>query len=119
METAREFHIELTELIGSADRPHQFMDVHQRQGVCRVLKIRTRIVRRPAGEALDVWEIYDGFVKLGNRYPDQRQNPTIVIAGIPSRRGGRQARAHPTVERHVVFLEWVHGEVVSRADGAE
>jgi hypothetical protein len=95
------------------------MNIHQGQGVCRILKIRVHIVRRSAGEALDVRKIHDGFVELHDHRREQRNSPTVVVASVAARRGGRQARAHRAVERHVVLLERVHGEVVIRADGAE
>jgi hypothetical protein len=95
------------------------MDIHQRHGVSRILKIRTHVVRCSAGEPLDVRKIHDGLVELHDHQREQRNSPAIVIAGVTARRGGRQARVQRTVERHVVFLERVQGKIVIRADGAE
>ena len=53
------------------------------------------------------------------RNVQERDGPAIVHARVAARRRGRVARRHRAVERHVVFLVRVHGEVVGRTDGAE
>jgi hypothetical protein len=63
-ETAHVFHNRTTRLVAHADGPHDLLDIHEGQGVCRILKIRIHIVRCSAGEALDVRKIHDGFVEL-------------------------------------------------------
>jgi len=73
----------------------------------------------PPGKRFDVRKIHDGFVELQDHRREYGNSPTIVIASVAARRSGRQARAHRTVKRHVVFLERVHGKVVIRADSTE
>src|SRR5277367_6799224 len=111
--------VESAMLVGCSDGLHEALDIHQRQGVPRMLKVGNHIVRRSAGKAFDVRKIHDGLVKLLEWYIDQRQSPAIVIAGVAAWRRRRHARAHGAVERHVVFLERIHRQVVDRADGAE
>ncbi len=85
----RVLHSRTTRLVAQADRLYDFMDIHQRNGILRMLKVRIHVVRRSAGEALDVRKIDDGFVKLKDRAREQRNNPSVVIAGVASGRGGR------------------------------
>ena len=89
-ETARVFHDQTKQLVRCAYDLHELVDIHQRQRVVRILQIRIHIIRCSAGEALDVREIHDGFVKLPDRHRYQRNSPAIVIAGIAARRSGRR-----------------------------
>src|SRR5271169_3200516 len=89
--------VESVMLVGCADGLHEAMDVHQRQWISRVLKIRNHIVRCSAGKTLDVRKIDDGFVERHQRYLDQRQSPPIVITGVAARRRRRHASAHRTI----------------------
>src|SRR5262249_13070525 len=63
--------------------------------------------------SLDAWIIHDRLVELHHDRVDQCQDPAVVLPRIVTRRGVRQARGYRPVERHVVFLERVHCEVVS------
>src|SRR5262249_19899159 len=93
--------------------------VHQRYGVVRILKIGPPVVRGSSRGALDAWIVHDRLVEFHHDRVDKRQDPAVILPRIVARRGVRQARGYRTVKRHVVFLERVHGEVVSRANRAK
>ena len=75
----------LLELVAGADDKDGPLEIHQWHRVIRMLKIRIHIIRRSAGETFDVRKIHDGFVKLQYHRREQRNNPTIVIAGVTAR----------------------------------
>src|SRR5208282_3940139 len=83
--SARKGLLTFLELVRAADGIDGLLEIHQRHRVIRMLKIRIHIIRRSTGETFDVRKIHDGFVKLQYHRREQRNNPTIVIAGITAR----------------------------------
>src|SRR5271165_350942 len=82
---ARKGLLTLLELVRAADGIDGLLEIHQRHRVIGMLKIRIHIIRRSTGGTFDVRKIDDGFVKLQYHWREQRNNPTIVIAGITAR----------------------------------
>ena len=93
--------------------------IHRRHRVRRVLQIGPQVVRCPTREAADVRIFDDRLVEVDQRRIDQRQGPAVVLARILARRARCQAIGHGAIERHVVLLVRVHGEVIERTDAAE
>src|SRR5947208_1978463 len=93
--------------------------IERRHRVLRMLKIRHQVVRCADRESLDVRILYDRRVELNDHGINQRQDPAVVLSRILSQRLLLHARRHRTVEDHVGFLEWIHGEAVQGTDGSQ
>src|SRR5262245_28337627 len=90
------------------------LHIQQRYGIVRLLQIGPIIVRGSSRESLDAWIVHDRLVELHHDRVDQCQDPAVILPRILPRRGLRQAGGDRSIEGHVVFLEWVHGQVVQR-----
>ncbi len=107
-------------LIGRRHRLRHVIGIQQRQRVLGMLEVRDQVGRGATREALDAWILHDGLVEVVERLREECSRPTVVFAGVPSRRGPQTIHlTFGSVEDHVVSLKRIHSEVVHSRDGAQ
>src|SRR5262245_4147532 len=67
------------------------LHIHQGYRVFRMLKIGPPIVGSSSGKSLDAWKVNDGLIERRHNRVNGCQHPSVVLDGVPTRRGLGQA----------------------------